>query len=118
MKIDTTYGKTGFWIKGKFYSLRKGLKPKDQINVWKRNISRLSRSIVNIKSDIEKIKINGYAYGDPNIKIEKLEQLIIHHNNEIKHHKSLIDNIKDEIPLQEHAKQMIKDGIDEDDYNG
>jgi hypothetical protein len=118
MKIDKTYGKTGFWIAGMFYPLRKDIKPKEQIKIWKRTIAQLSRSIVNIKNNIEKLKINGYAYGDTNIKIGKLEQLIIHHYNEIEKHKLLIDNLNNEIPLQDHAREMIKKGIEEDDYNG
>jgi aspartate 1-decarboxylase len=118
MKIDKTYGKTGFWIAGMFYPLRKGIKPKEQIKIWKLTISRLSTSIVNIKNNIEKLKVNGYAYGDLNTKIEKLEQLITHHYKEIDKHKLLIDNFNNEIPLQDHAREMIKKGISEDDYNG
>jgi hypothetical protein len=118
MKIDKTQGKTGFWIKGMFYPLRKDIKPKEQIGIWKRNIAHLSTSIVNIKNNIEKLKLNGYAYGDQNIKIEKLEQLIIHHHKEIEKHKILIDNFKNEIPLQNHARDMINKGIPEDDYVG
>jgi hypothetical protein len=117
MKIDKTQGKTGFWIAGRFYPLRKE-KPKEQIGIWKHNISRLVKSIVKIKSNIENIKVNGYAYGDSDVKIDKLEKLIIHHNKEIEKHKLLIANLKNELPLQNHARDMINKGILEDDYIG
>jgi len=118
MKIDKTQGKIGFWIKGIFYPLRKDIKPKQQIGIWKHNISRLLKSIDKIKFNIENIKLNGYAYGDPDVKIDKLEKLIIHHHDEIEKHKLLIANFKNEMPLQDHAREMIKNGIDEDEYNG
>jgi hypothetical protein len=114
MQIDGSRGYYGFWVKEKFYRLRKN--PNKYIHRWKQAIKCAKNSNKQLLEKIKIIQKFGFIYEPAETKILHIKDLIKKHDEEIIYLEGLINETKIMRPLYIHADQMIHDGIMRDDF--